>query len=371
MRILVVAAPLVGHLLPMLPLAHALADDGHEVVIASGGDAARRDTGGIGVVDVAQDVSFARCAARTMLAHPRLARRELAGRAGTSVVGPLFGAVNEGLADAVVAVAGRFGAEVIVYEPLAPAGALAASRLEIPAVLQENSLHDGPSLVEAVVRSPLFRRALRRHGLLDELPPPAATVTIAPRSVVGDRAGRPMRAVPDDGAGLPDWLTEPTARPRILVSRSTVAGPGGADPMPRVVAAAADVDAEIVLVRPSSRTSRRTLPPNVRAVGWIPMSAALRHAAAVVHHGGSGTVLTALAAGTPQLVVTGPGDRRYNAGLVARRGAGLAVEPSGLTAAALTRLVDDPDLRSASAAVRDEIAAMPDPSDVVMAVNRL
>ncbi|GAY08817.1 glycosyltransferase [Pseudonocardia sp. N23] len=365
MRILVVAAPLVGHLLPMLPAAHALAELGHEVVIASGGDAVGRDLGGLPAVDVAQDVSLRRCAARTMLAHPGLARRELAGTAGTDVVGLLFGAVNEGLADPVVAVARAFAPEVVVHEPLAPAGALAAARLGVPAVLQENSLFDGPSLVAAVVRSPLFRRALRRHGLLDELPPPADILTIAPPSVVGVRGGRPMRAVPDDGAGLPDWLTEPTARPRILVSRSTVAGPGGGDPMVAVVAAAPDVDAEIVLVRPTDRLTRKALPPNVRTVGWVPLSAALPHAAAVVHHGGAGTVLTALATGTPQLLVPGPGDRRFNADLVVRRGAGLSVAARSITAATLTRLVTDGSLHEAAREVRTEIAAMPDPASVL------
>ncbi|GEL25954.1 glycosyl transferase [Pseudonocardia sulfidoxydans NBRC 16205] len=366
MRILVVAAPLVGHLLPMLPMARTLAELGHEVVVASGGDALGRDLGGLPAVDVAQDVSFARSAARTVLAHPRLARRELAGEAGTDVVGLLFGAVNEGLADAVVAVAGAFEPEVVVHEPLAPAGALAAARIGVPAVLQENSLYDGPSLVAAVVRSPLFRRALRRHGLLDELPPPADVLTIAPPSVVGVRGGRPMRSVPDDGAGLPDWLTEPTARPRILVSRSTVAGPGG-DPMAAVVAAAPDVDAEIVLVRPTDRLSRKSLPPNVRTVGWVPLSAALPHAAAVVHHGGAGTVLTALATGTPQLVVPGPGDRRHNADLVARRGAGLSVAARSITAASLSRLVTDTALHDAAREVRAEIAAMPDPAEALRA----
>ncbi|RTL66552.1 MAG: glycosyltransferase [Pseudonocardiaceae bacterium] len=367
MRILVVAAPLVGHLLPMLPLARTLAELGHEVVIASGGDAVGRDLGGLPVVDVAQEVSFTRCAARTMLAHPRLARRELAGEAGTDVVGLLFGAVNEGLADAVVAVAGAFEPEIVVHEPLAPAGALAAARLGVPAVLQENSLFDGPSLVAAVVRSPLFRRALRRHGLLDELPDPTDVLTIAPPSVVGVRGGRPMRAVPDDGAGLPDWLTEPTARPRILVSRSTVPGPGGGDPMAAVVAAAPDVDAEIVLVRPADRLARKPLPPNVRTVGWVPLSAALPHAAAVVHHGGAGTILTALATGTPQLVVPGPGDRRYNADLVARRGAGLSVPARAITTASLTSLVADTALRDAAREVRAEIAAMPDPAEALRA----
>jgi hypothetical protein len=60
-------------------------------------------------------------------------------------------------------------------------------------------------------------------------------------------------------------------RPRIAVSRSTVAGPGGSSLMNAVVAAAPGVDAEIVVVRPDRRVTRRgSLPGNVRTVGWVP-----------------------------------------------------------------------------------------------------
>ena len=37
-RVLVVASPLTGHVLPLVPLARALQDAGHEVVVATAGD---------------------------------------------------------------------------------------------------------------------------------------------------------------------------------------------------------------------------------------------------------------------------------------------------------------------------------------------
>ena len=72
----------------------------------------------------------------------------------------------------------------------------------------------------------------------------------------------------------------------------------------------------------------------------------------------------ALRAGA-QLVIPGPGDRRYNAELVARRGAGLAGAPSRAT---ITRLLADGGLRAAAAEVRAEVAAMPEPAEVAAAV---
>ena len=163
----------------------------------------------------------------------------------------------------------------------------------------------------------------------------------------------------------PEELARPGDRPRVLVSRSTVA----ADPrrdrlMPAVAAAAAGTDLEVVLVRPDRWTARRPLPPNVRATGWLPLPTVLPAAAVIVHHGGAGTLMTALASGVPQLVVPGAGDRRVNAELVAARGAGLAVDVPGITAPVLERLVSEPGLARAAHEVAAEIAAMPAPSEV-------
>jgi UDP:flavonoid glycosyltransferase YjiC (YdhE family) len=198
------------------------------------------------------------------------------------------------------------------------------------------------------------------------VPAPEAAITMSPLSVVGPRPGLQMRPVPYSGGGdVPEWLSRPASRPRIVVSRSTVPGPGGGDPTAAVVAAAAQVDAEIVLVRPPDTLRRETLPPNVRTVGRVPLDRVVPHAAAFVHHGGAGSTLGGLAAGVPQLLVPGPGDRRHNAELVARRGAGLAVEATVISAPILARLITDAELRAAAEEVRDEIAAMPDPATIV------
>ncbi|MET8911833.1 nucleotide disphospho-sugar-binding domain-containing protein [Micromonospora sp. NPDC004551] len=362
MRVLIVSAPLQGHLLPLVPLALAWRDAGHEVLVASGGDALAVDLGGLVAHDIAPGFAFGRIAGRVLLRHPLLARRELAGRAGTAVVGELFGAANATFADAVVALARRERPDLIVHEPLAVAGAVAAERVGAPAVLQENNLFPAADLVAAVAASGPMRQY--RIGA------PAATITVAPPSLTGLRPGLPLRAVPYSGGGeVPDWLLRTGERPRIVVSRSTVAGPGGGDPTAAVLAAASTVDADIVLVRPPGRLPR--LPANVRTVGRVPLDRVLPYATACVHHGGAGTVLGALAAGVPQLVVPGPGDRRHNAEVVARRGAGLGAEARAITPGVLTRLVTDATLRRAAVEVRDEMAAMPPPSAVVAELTAL
>ena len=370
MRVLFVSVPLLGHLFPMVPLAEALRVAGHEVLLAAGGSALAARRSGLPVEDIAPAFDFGRIARRTLLRHPLIARAELAGGAGTRAVAPMFGAANDQMADGVLGLADRWQPDLVVHEPLAVAGALAAAHRAVPAVLHENSLYDGPELVR--VTAAWLARARRRTGI-GSLPPSAATLTIAPPTVVGERAGWPMRGIPYAGVGeLPDWLREPCERPRILVSRSTVAGPGGGNLMRAVVAAAPEAAAEFVLVRPDLWVLRRgSLPTNVRTVDWIPINAALPTCAGVVHHGGAGSVLGALAAGVPQLVVTGPGDRRYNATLVAARGAGLAVAERKVTGAELTRLVTDAGVAAAADEVRREMAGMPAPADLVPRLEAL
>ncbi len=117
--------------------------------------------------------------------------------------------------------------------------------------------------------------------------------------------------------------------------------------MSRVVEAAGGADVDVVLVRPDRAVARRPLPPNVTTTDWLPFAAVMPHLAGVVTHGGSGTVMTALAAGVPLVVVPGAGDRTLHARLVAARGAGLAVPTQEITAATLERLVSHPALRAA------------------------
>lgn len=248
-----------------------------------------------------------------------------------------------------------------MHEPLAVAGAVVAARHGIPSVLQDNTLFDGQELVTATSRSPQLRRAARRHGV-SGLPPCVLRLHTAPPGLVGRRAGQALRPVPWSGTGdAPGWLCGTPARPRLIVTHSTVTGPGGAAHLRPVLAAAAGLDADVVLVRPPETL---TVPASVRTTGWVPLAQMLPHATAVVHHGGAGTTLGALAAGVPQLIVPGPGDRRRNAELVAAAGAGLAVPARAITTAVLDRLVRDPALRAGALALSGEIAAMPSPAEV-------
>ncbi|MCE9557144.1 MAG: glycosyltransferase [Planctomycetes bacterium] len=90
-----------------------------------------------------------------------------------------------------------------------------------------------------------------------------------------------------------------------------------------------------------------TLPAGIGHFDYIPFSQVLPRAAAVVHHGGIGTVGQGLAAGVPQLIMPMSHDQPDNAARITRLGVGRTVWPKQfrgpVVAAALSELLDSPD----------------------------
>jgi MGT family glycosyltransferase len=92
--------------------------------------------------------------------------------------------------------------------------------------------------------------------------------------------------------------------------------------------------------------------PHVQVLRSAPHRAVLEHASAVVTHGGHGTVIKALAADAPLLVLPMGRDQLDNATRVTGRGAGLRLEPDAgadAIAAAVRRLLQEPGFREAAA----------------------
>jgi rhamnosyltransferase subunit B len=90
------------------------------------------------------------------------------------------------------------------------------------------------------------------------------------------------------------------------------------------------------------------LPEGVRHFDYVPFSAVLPRAAALVHHGGIGTLAQAIAAGIPQLVVPSTHDQPDNAVRLRALGVGDFLLPRAYTAANLIARLD----RLAAPAVR-------------------
>ncbi len=106
-------------------------------------------------------------------------------------------------------------------------------------------------------------------------------------------------------------------------------------------------------------------PAHVTAQAWVPQAAAISRADLVVHHGGSGTTLGALAAGVPQLVLPQGADQFANAEALLAIGAAVRLLPGELSAEAIAEQARKASsCQDAARAVADEIAAMPSPDEV-------
>ncbi|KOV84327.1 glycosyltransferase [Nocardia sp. NRRL S-836] len=124
------------------------------------------------------------------------------------------------------------------------------------------------------------------------------------------------------------------------------------------------LDAQVVVAAPHVRLDG--LPDNVSLHPWLSQAEVIRQADVVVHHGGSGTMLGALVAGVPQVVLPQGADQFGNAQALVE--AGLAARPEALCADAIAegaRLVlRDRAYREAAAQVAEEIRHMPSPEEV-------
>jgi len=108
--------------------------------------------------------------------------------------------------------------------------------------------------------------------------------------------------------------------------------------------------------------------PNIHVERFVPQDQVLPHAAVVVNHGGSGSVLGALAAGVPQVIVPMFADQPYNAAQLQACGAGVGLPESGVTAeqikSAVERVLSEPHFAAGAARVASEIAALPSLDEV-------
>lgn len=166
-----------------------------------------------------------------------------------------------------------------------------------------------------------------------------------------DRA-RYVGAVLDDPTWAEgDWTPPPGDEPLVLVALSSTFQDQAAT-LQRIVDGLGTLPVRaVVTTGPALDPAALAAPANVTVVAAAPHSAVLARAAAVITHGGHGTVVRALAAGVPLLVLPHGRDQGDNAVRVTTRGAGLKLGRKAkpiAVARAVRRLLDDPSYRAAS-----------------------
>lgn len=163
---------------------------------------------------------------------------------------------------------------------------------------------------------------------------------------------RYVGAVLDDPAWAETpWTPPPGDEPLVLVALSSTFQDQGAT-LQRLADALGTLPVRgLITTGPAVDPSSITAPANVTVLAAAPHSAVLQEAAAVVTHGGHGTVVRTLAAGVPLLVLPHGRDQADNATRVVMRGAGLKLKRSASTKAigrAVTRLLEEPAFAEAA-----------------------
>jgi UDP:flavonoid glycosyltransferase YjiC (YdhE family) len=385
MRVLLATPPLLGHVLPMVPLAQAIQNRGHDVLWATGPDSqgAVRNAGLHGVV---AGLTAGEAMQEFWRRHPE-ARALPPEQVPAAMFSGMFGEVAApAMVTDLLPVVREWQPQLVVHDAAALAGPVIAAMLGVPGVTKSF----GPLLPRQRVEkaadavAPLWRAlGLRpapfagcyQHLYLDVYPPGL-------QGPLPEYVGRTqlLHPIADDRAAdrqpaelsLPDGSAE---LPLIYLTMGTVFADGQV--LRGAVKALAGLDCRLlVTVGPSGDPADMgQQPSHVRVERYVAQTQVLGHCQVVVSHGGSGTVLGALALGLPQLCLPRGADQFLNAAAVVRAGAGLALTPDEASgraiAAATTELLQQSSFRECASRQAEQLARMPGPDEVAEVLETL
>lgn len=362
MRFLFTTVPGAGHLFPLVPLAWSLRSLGHEILLATAGSGTVFGAGaGLATVDVAPGLEV-EVIASTLSTGGESPQGDLSRERAIA----LFTAVSHEMLDGTRRCADLWSPDVVIYESMHGAGAVVAAQRGIPAVEHAVIWVAPPGALVSAMCPGLPGGA--------SYVPPVASIGIAPPSLApAPDPGWSVRPVPfTGGAIVPDDVLAAPERPRVLMTMGTVVSRNeGVGLVRELVDAIAQEPIELLVALGGDPAQLGPLPESVHAHPWVPLTAALPHCAAIVHHGGAGTCLAALAAGVPQVIFPQAADQFLNTDSLITRGAALRStgNPDQLQSAVHAALSGA--LNGAAAEVQREIAQMPSPQTVADALVRL
>ncbi|MFI7012216.1 nucleotide disphospho-sugar-binding domain-containing protein [Streptomyces sp. NPDC050145] len=408
MRILFTAFPATAHVHPLVPLAWALQNAGHEVRVAIHPDTVHLVTeAGLPAVPLGSRETLADAAKWNdnfeMLSQlsdalfldtdnaPQWERQwqGLCGMLGTFT--PML--------DDLVEFCRGWQPDLVVWDPFCVAAGVAARVTGAAharflwgqdniAWLRAKSLEAGagqagtPDPVDA-----LMAPMLERYGLeySEDLLLGQFTVDTMPRALQLPLAPHyaPIRRVSYNGNTVaPAWVHQQPEKPRVLLTlgmggRGRQLFDAAGTSFPEVVDALAELDVEVVATLHKAMLDTVTsVPDNVRLTEYVPLAQVLPSCSAVIHHGGGGTFAAAAAAAVPQLIVPmSLWGEAITARFMEDRGAGVVVEAEDLDTGLLTkqirRLLEEPEFRAGAQALRAEINQAPGPAEFVSVLETL
>jgi UDP:flavonoid glycosyltransferase YjiC (YdhE family) len=382
MRVLFTCRPGYGHYYPLLPLARAAVAAGHPVAVATGepirgvaeADGFEAFNVGPGFTAI-KDAAVAQFGPLTEI--PAEQHRAL-----------FFGHVFTGIElparlPELLAIADKWQPDLIVHELSEFAGPLAAEMTGIPYA----TFGYGPLLEPEI--ADIAEAAAAEHYVAAGLPPSGArlyrslyldpcppSLQVPAAAAIGRRIAVRPEPAGTGAAAAPGWLVSLPQQPTVYVTLGTVWNQDLT--FFRVVLdslAGRPVNVIAALGPGKDPADLGAQPPNIRVCDFIPHAQLLGHCDLVICHGGAGSVLDALSAGLPLLIVPQAADQFYNAARVVAAGAGRSMPHAELTPASvsceLDLLLGDARYRDAAAAIAAEVAAMPSAGEALPALTAL
>jgi UDP:flavonoid glycosyltransferase YjiC (YdhE family) len=385
MRVLLTTRGSAGHLLPLVPIARACVRAGHEVVVAAQRQhRANVERAGLPFSPVGDPPEH-----EWMPLMDRFADLDVEA-ANALMIGEFFAGIDTraGLPDLLSTVR-AWAPDVIVRESWAFGATIAAELCGVPLArvglglmsIEALSIRLAASAVDGVrseVGLPPDPRGdrLRKARYLSLTP-----ATIEPSTVrVAPHVDRFRIAAPEPVPLLPDWWPGNDDPLVYLTFGSVTAGPH----LPyfpalyrSAIDALASLPARVLVTIGEGRDMGElgSLPGNVHVESWFAQDAVASRAAAIVCHGGYGTILGALGHGVPLVVLPLFSiDQWANADAVSRSGAGIALDaergsrrvldlPSAATleglAGAVRRVLGESTYRQAARRIAGAISEMP------------
>ncbi len=370
MRVLMSAVPAFGHVVPLLDLARALQLAGHQVRFATN-EQSHAVIAGAGLRPVPAGMSITEMRQERRRRWPETDAQPVAvwaTRMWAQVMAPstledLLELIKEWPPDVVVhdegeyaapAVASRAGIPWVTHawgSPLRPAHELAELE-ELAAGLWESCGCNVPAAA-----------GLYAHALVDPCPPilqpqppPCASMVwpIRPRPLEGP--GPDLEA--DAYIGFGTVPTFANARMELIAA----------------VRACTNRGLRVVVTSPNEVVRRELAGIDERLVDsreFVTLSSLIASCQVVISHAGAGTVLAALAAGVPLVLLPrGSPSQIRMADACHRAGVGRRCDPAGLDAA-LEQVLNDPTIAAAASIAAGQISDLPTAPEVVPLIESL
>jgi UDP:flavonoid glycosyltransferase YjiC (YdhE family) len=383
LRFLFSVQPAVGHLLPVVPVGHALLERGHEVVVVCS-PSFRPTVEAFGLTAAPAGLDWLRAEADRFF--PPLGAIDPKERYAWILSNVYAGAAARRLLPDLFELFDAWRPDVVVRDQMEFASWLVAERLGVP----HASYGYGLGFQEADRLAVRSRLSALRSEL--GLPPDESMegvfrhlrLEFAPRSYLapgarGDAVRHHVRPSPADcpfGTVKPDWIRELGARPVVVATLGTSYNrtPGVFE---TILEALADEPLDLVLtIGRNRRPEELGAPPaNVRIERFVPLSLLLPHADLTICHGGFNTIFTAVAAGTPLLLIPIDSDQPAGARRCAELGLGTTLNVRRLSPDDVRRAVwstlREPRYARAVSDFRKELEELPGAEDAASLLESL